>query len=88
VKHVLTAMTIFQLLVIDPPIWLDKAIDRLCRGFLWNNDEIAQGEKCLVSWASVCRPISTIKKTNLPFRRLIDSIEIYKRVFFEKKNLN
>jgi hypothetical protein len=57
VKHVLTAMTIFQLLVIDPPIWLDKAIDRLCRGFLWNNDEIAQGGKCLVSWVSVCRPI-------------------------------
>jgi hypothetical protein len=57
VKHVLTAMTIFQLLVIDPPIWLVKAIDRLRRGFLWNNDEIAQGGKCLVSWASVCRPI-------------------------------
>ncbi|KAM0897624.1 hypothetical protein ACQ4PT_022443 [Festuca glaucescens] len=57
VKHLLSAMTVFQLLVIDPPIWLTKAIDKLCRGFLWNNDEIAAGGKCLVSWAIICRPI-------------------------------
>jgi hypothetical protein len=57
VKHVLSAMHIFQLLVIDPPVWLIKAIDRLRRGFLWNNDELAAGGKCLVSWGAVCRPL-------------------------------
>lgn len=43
VKHVLSAMTVFQLMVIDPPVWLLMAIDKLRRGFLWNNDEIAKG---------------------------------------------
>jgi hypothetical protein len=40
VKHVLSAMHIYQLLVIDPHIWLIKAIDKLRMGFLWNNDEL------------------------------------------------
>jgi hypothetical protein len=57
VKHVLSALHIYQLLVIDPPIWLIKAIDKIRRGFLWNNDEMAPGGKCLVSWGAVCRPI-------------------------------
>jgi hypothetical protein len=49
-------MQTFQLLVIDPPVWLIKAMDKLRRWFLWNNDELAPGSKCLVSWDSVCRP--------------------------------
>jgi hypothetical protein len=57
VKHVLSAMHIHQLLVLDPPIWLTKAIDRLRRGFLWNQDEIAAGGRCLVQWSTVCRPL-------------------------------
>jgi hypothetical protein len=58
VKHVLSARTIFQLLVIDTPTWLLKVIDKLRRGFVWNNDEIAAGGKCLVRWSAVCRPLS------------------------------
>jgi hypothetical protein len=57
VKHVLSALHIYQLLVIDPPVWLIKAIDKVRRGFLWNNDEMAPGGKCLVSWGAVCRPV-------------------------------
>jgi hypothetical protein len=57
VKHVLSAMTIFQLLVIDTPTWLLKVIDKLRRSFVWNNDEIAAGGKCLVRWSAVCRPL-------------------------------
>ncbi|KAM0849018.1 hypothetical protein ACQ4PT_053996 [Festuca glaucescens] len=57
VKHVLSAMHIYQLLVIDPPIWLIKAIDKIRRGFLWNNDELTSGGKCLVNWAAICRPL-------------------------------
>jgi hypothetical protein len=34
VKHVLSAMHIYQLLVLDPPIWLTTAIDKMRRGFL------------------------------------------------------
>ena len=56
VKHVLSAMHIYQLLVIDPPAWLIKVIDKLRRGFLWSNDELAAGGRCLVRWAAICRP--------------------------------
>ena len=56
VKHVLSAMHIHHLLVIDPPAWLIKAIDKLRRGFLWCNDELAIGGRCLVRWAAICRP--------------------------------
>jgi hypothetical protein len=57
IVNILSSMHIFQLLVLYPPIWLVKAIDRLQRGFLWNNDEFAPGGKCMVSWAMVCRPL-------------------------------
>ena len=50
-------MNIFQLLVIDPPKWLIKAIDKLRRGFLWCNDELATEGRCLVRWAAICRPL-------------------------------
>ena len=57
VKHVLSAMHIYHLLVIVPPIWLLKAIGKLRRGFLWANDEIANGGKCLVRWQAICRTL-------------------------------
>jgi hypothetical protein len=50
VKHVLSALHIYQLLVLDPPVWLLKTIDRLRRGFPWNKEEVAAGGKCLVQW--------------------------------------
>jgi hypothetical protein len=57
VKHVLSAMHIYQFLVLDPPVWFIKAIDKIRRGFLWNKEEIAQEGKCLVQWNMVCRPL-------------------------------
>jgi hypothetical protein len=50
-------MMIFQLLVIDPPAWLLKAIDKLWHGFLWNIKDVAAGGKCLVRWSAVYRPL-------------------------------
>jgi hypothetical protein len=50
-------MHIYQLLVLDPPVWFIKAIDKVTRGFLWNKEEIALGGKCLVQWNMVCRPL-------------------------------
>jgi hypothetical protein len=56
IKHVLAAIPVHQLLALDPPKWLFKAINKILRAFLWCNDEIAKGGKCLVKWGSVCRP--------------------------------
>jgi hypothetical protein len=50
-------MHIHHLLVIDPPVWLIKAVDKLRRGFLWNNGELATGGRCLVRWDTICRPL-------------------------------
>lgn len=56
VRHVLSAMPIFQMLVLDLPVWLRKLIVKLLRSFLWENKEVASGGKCLVNWKAVCRP--------------------------------
>ncbi|KAM0914464.1 hypothetical protein ACQ4PT_011473 [Festuca glaucescens] len=53
VKHVLSAMHTFQMLALAMPVWLSKAIDKCRRSFLWAQDEIANGGKCLVKWSSV-----------------------------------
>jgi hypothetical protein len=49
-------MAVFQMMVIDIPVCLRKKIDKLRRGFLWENKEVATGGKCLVSWREICRP--------------------------------
>ena len=55
VKHVLSAMSIYQFLVLDAPIWLIKVVDKIRRGFLWDNAEITSGGKFLVQWKSMFR---------------------------------
>lgn len=57
VKHVLSAMVVFQMISIDQPGWLLKGVDKLRRGFLWEKKEKASGGKCLVNWSAVCRPL-------------------------------
>lgn len=56
VRTVLSAMAIYRIMAIAPPIWFLKMIDKLRRGFLWAADETAPAGKCLVSWKEVCRP--------------------------------
>lgn len=56
VRSVLTAMALYRIMAIAPPVWFLKMIDRLRRGFLWAADESSPGGKCLVSWKQVCRP--------------------------------
>lgn len=56
VKHVLSAMPIFQMIVMHMPIWLIKSIGKVRRGFLWEGKEITAGGKCLVNWSAICSP--------------------------------
>ena len=57
VKHVLSAMVVFQMIAIEAPIWLTKAADKIRRGFLWAKEDVATGGRCLVNWKAVCRPL-------------------------------
>jgi hypothetical protein len=56
VQSVLSAITIFHLLSLDPPPWVFKAIDKIRRAFLWKGTEVVAGGKCLVNWQTVCHP--------------------------------
>lgn len=49
VRATLSAMVIFQLMVVDPLVWLLKKVNKLRRGFLWAQDEEATAGKCLVN---------------------------------------
>ena len=57
VKHVLSAMVVFQMIAIEAPIWLTKAADKIRRGFLWAKEDVAAGGKCLANRKTVCRPL-------------------------------
>ena len=57
VRFVLSAMPIFQLLVVEQPNWVFKKIDKLRRTFLWAGSDSVSGGKCLVKWSLVCSPL-------------------------------
>lgn len=57
VKAVLSAVPVHQLIALDCPKWVLKAIEKIMRGFLWKGRKEAKGGHCLVSWSRVCRPL-------------------------------
>jgi hypothetical protein len=56
VQAVLSAIPIFRLMSLDPPSWVFKATDKICRAFVWKDTDVVNGGHCLVSWNQVCRP--------------------------------
>ncbi|KAM0907438.1 hypothetical protein ACQ4PT_016138 [Festuca glaucescens] len=43
------SMPIFQILTVHPPVWFLRKICKAGRGFLWENNDVAVGGKCLVN---------------------------------------
>ena len=53
---VLSALPAYQLMAIFHPKWLHNQLDKIRRAFLWAEDDKVSGGKCLLNWATVCRP--------------------------------
>ena len=57
VCSVLSAIPIFALTAIKASGGISKDIDKICRHFLWAQEEKLSGGKCTVNWQTVCSPI-------------------------------
>jgi hypothetical protein len=57
VKTTLLTMPIYTAISIHMPHWLQKALVRISKSFLWSGTDVVQGGKCLVAWSHVARPL-------------------------------
>jgi hypothetical protein len=57
VKTTLLTMPIYTAISIHMPHWLEKALVRISKSFLWSGTDVVQGGKCLVAWSHVARPL-------------------------------
>lgn len=75
VQHVMVATIMYHAMALDLPHWAIKALDKICRGYLWQGRKDAQGGHCLIAWPKVTRPkelgglgISDLHKLNIALR--------------------
>uniref|UniRef100_A0A0A8ZUL3 Reverse transcriptase domain-containing protein n=1 Tax=Arundo donax TaxID=35708 RepID=A0A0A8ZUL3_ARUDO len=57
VRTVLSAIPVYLLIAMNVPKWVIKAIDKICRAFLWKGGKEVNGGSCLVAWDKVTRPL-------------------------------
>lgn len=56
VKSVLRAVPIYAMLAEHLPPWVQREIDAICRRFFWAGSDQSCRGKCMVAWATCCRP--------------------------------
>jgi hypothetical protein len=55
VSAVLMMLSIYQMLSLDLPAWVIKAINKICRKFFWKQSEDMRNGSSKVSWDQVCK---------------------------------
>jgi len=53
IRSVLTAIPIYQLIALEFPKWVIKAVGKIRRAFLWKGRKEANGGHCIVAWERV-----------------------------------
>lgn len=56
IKHVLMALPLCFMLVLELPVWQSRKQRKKCRGFLWKGDENAAGGCSLIACNKLCLP--------------------------------
>ena len=56
VQSVLCAIPIHMMMALDIPQKVIKAMNKICRGFLWCAKDQASGGQCRVAWEKLCSP--------------------------------
>jgi hypothetical protein len=57
IKSTLVAMPVYVAISVTLPSWLIKALEKIMNRFLWSGTEEVQGDKCMVAWGRVQRPL-------------------------------
>jgi hypothetical protein len=56
IKTTLSTMSIYTFVSLGLPQWLQKALQKVMKAFLWTGNEEVRNGKCLVAWSRVQRP--------------------------------
>jgi hypothetical protein len=56
VQFVTTATIIYQVMALDLPHWMHKAIDKIQRNYLWRGRKEEKSNHYLVVWSTVIKP--------------------------------
>jgi hypothetical protein len=56
IKSVLRAVPIYAMMAENLPPWARKKLDAICRNFFWAGTDQSIRGKCMVAWATCCRP--------------------------------
>jgi hypothetical protein len=57
IKTTLQAIPIYVSISLQLPSWVHKALQKIFKAFLWTGTDMISGDKCLVAWSRVQRPM-------------------------------
>jgi hypothetical protein len=57
IMSMLSVIPIYLSIAMEIPPWVQKALEKIFKAFLWAGSDVVHGGKCLVAWGNVQRPL-------------------------------
>jgi hypothetical protein len=57
IKSTLSAIPLYTSIGLGLPGWVQKALEKIMKAFLWTGTDTIQAGKCLVAWSSIQQPL-------------------------------